>query len=45
MMDLVRLTPDYKLTDFDCGDDQLNDFLYEDAKTVTRIAYCQHVYS
>ena len=31
-MDLVRLTPDYELTDFDCGDDQLNKFLFEDAK-------------
>ncbi len=31
-MNLVRLTPDYELTDFDCGDEQLNNFLYEDAK-------------
>jgi len=31
-MILVRLTPDYELTDFDCGDDQLNKFLFEDAK-------------
>lgn len=26
-MILVRLTPDYELTDFDCGDDDLNAFL------------------
>ena len=31
-MRLVPLTPDYELTAFDCGDDQLNDFLFEDAK-------------
>ena len=31
-MKLVRLTPDYELTDFDCGDEQLNNFLFEDAK-------------
>ena len=31
-MNLVRLTPDYDLTDFDCGDEQLNSFLFEDAK-------------
>lgn len=31
-MKLVRLTPDYKLTAFDCGDDDLNNFLIEDAK-------------
>lgn len=31
-MNLVRLTPDYELTSFDCGDDQLNKFLFEDAK-------------
>ena len=31
-MNLVRLTPDYELTDFDCGDEQLNNFLFEDAK-------------
>ena len=39
-MNLVRLTPNYVLTDFDCGDDQLNKFLFEDAKPslVLRIA-------
>ena len=31
-MKLVPLTLDYVLTDFDCGDDQLNEFLFEDAK-------------
>ena len=31
-MDVVRLTPDYELTDFDCGDDNLNEFLFVDAK-------------
>lgn len=29
---LVPLTPDYELTAFDCGDDQLDEFLFEDAK-------------
>ncbi len=39
-MNLVRLTSDYELTSFDCGDDQLNKFLFEDAKPslVLRIA-------
>ena len=31
-MRLVPLTPDYPLTSFDCGDDDLNKFLLEDAK-------------
>ena len=31
-MRLVRLTPDYLFREFDCGDDDLNDFLVEDAK-------------
>ena len=31
-MDLIELTPDYSLSDFDCGDEQLNKFLFEDAK-------------
>ena len=31
-MNVVRLTPDYTLTTFDCGDSDLNDFLLEDAK-------------
>lgn len=31
-MDLIQLTPDYKLTSFDCGDGDLNNFLLEDAK-------------
>ena len=31
-MEVISLTPDYELTDFDCGDDQLNKFLFEDAK-------------
>lgn len=31
-MRLVRLTQEYDLTDFDCGDEDLNSFLIEDAK-------------
>ena len=31
-MKVIRLTPDYELTDFDCGDEHLNNFLFEDAK-------------
>ena len=31
-MNLIRLTPGYELTAFDCGDSDLNDFLMEDAK-------------
>lgn len=31
-MKLVPLTLDYELTAFDCGDDELNKFLFEDAK-------------
>ena len=31
-MDLIELTPDYEITEFDCGDEQLNKFLFEDAK-------------
>ena len=31
-MKLVRLTCDTHLADFDCGDEDLNDFLVEDAK-------------
>ena len=31
-MDLIELTPDYNLSDFDCGDEKLNNFLFEDAK-------------
>lgn len=31
-MDLIRLTPDYVFTPFDCGDQDLNEFLTEDAK-------------
>lgn len=30
-MDLVKLTPSTNLTQFDCGDDDLNNFLVEDA--------------
>ena len=29
---MVRLTSDYVLSPFDCGDSDLNDFLFEDAK-------------
>lgn len=31
-MKLVRLTQNYILTNFDCGDNDLNEFLLEDAK-------------
>lgn len=31
-MELVRLTSDYVLSPFDCGDSDLNEFLFEDAK-------------
>ena len=31
-MTVVPLTLDYKLTEFDCGDSDLNEFLLEDAK-------------
>ena len=31
-MKVVRLTTDYELTEFDCGDSDLNEFLMEDAK-------------
>ncbi len=31
-MKLVRLTQDYELKEFDCGDFDLNDFLFDDAK-------------
>ena len=31
-MNLIRLTADYALTSFDCGDNDLNEFLLEDAK-------------
>lgn len=31
-MRLIPLTSDYKLTQFDCGDSDLNDFLLDDAK-------------
>ena len=31
-MDLIPLTPDYELTEFDCGDGDLNEFLLKDAK-------------
>ena len=31
-MNLVRMTQDYVFGEFDCGDDDLNNFLFEDAK-------------
>ena len=31
-MKLVPLTPDHELTPFDCGDSDLNEFLFNDAK-------------
>jgi len=40
-MRLVRLTPDYDISSFDCGDEDLNGFLVQDAKGFlqNRIAY------
>ena len=32
-MRIVPLTFDYELTEFDCGDSDLNEFLLEDAKS------------
>lgn len=32
-MQLVRLTSDTSVADFDCGDEDLNEFLVEDAKS------------
>lgn len=31
MLNLIRLTDDYPVTTFDCGDDDLNEFLLKDA--------------
>lgn len=31
-MDIVRLTQDYNMPPFDCGDEDLNDFLLNEAK-------------
>lgn len=31
-MELIRLTPELNVADFDCGDSDLNDFLLRDAK-------------
>lgn len=31
-MKLIRLSPDIDLNGFDCGDEDLNDFLVEDAR-------------
>lgn len=36
-MKLVRLTPEYELTAFDCGDSDLNDFLFNDAKRAAEL--------
>ena len=36
-MNLVRLTPDYELTDFDCGDKQLNNFFAEQSGRAERL--------
>ncbi len=41
-MRLVSLTPDYPLTGFDCGDDDLNRFLHltkKDEDEHTRLMY------
>jgi len=38
-MRLVPLTPDYPLTAFDCGDDDLNKFLLDDAKPAQVIGF------
>ncbi len=34
-MDLVRLTPQHNLSDFDCGDNDLNEFLKDNALQFT----------
>ncbi len=41
MLELVKLTEDFSLCSFDCGDDDLNDFLLNDAKAFQKkqIAY------
>lgn len=41
MLKLVRLTEDYPLNSFDCGDEDLNDFLLNDSKEFQKkqIAY------
>lgn len=41
MLQLVRLTDDYTISSFDCGDDDLNDFLLNDSKAFQKkqIAY------
>ena len=41
MLQLIRLTDDYPLESFDCGDEDLNDFLLNDAKEFQKkqIAY------
>ena len=31
-LELIRLTTDHEIKPFDCEDDDLNDFLYNDAK-------------
>ena len=36
-MRLVPLTADYEFSDFDCGDSDLNDFLFDDAKPSQRL--------
>ncbi len=41
MLQLIRLTDDYPLNSFDCGDEDLNEFLLKDAKAFQKkhIAY------
>ena len=36
-MELIPLTRDYELTAFDCGDDDLNAFLLNDAKKAVEL--------
>ena len=38
-MKLVRLTPDYPLTEFDCGDSDLNDFIMTDAPFYYKLGF------
>ena len=40
-MKLVPLTLDYKIGEFDCGDEDLNEFLLNDAVTIPGIALPQ----
>lgn len=44
-MRLVQLMPNYDLTKFDCGDEDLNDFLRSDSISCVQLQICQDVYT